>query len=896
MSRGKYDLPDGLPACITEGKKGLNLLQDLLGLSNRKAWQSILHSESAKSFLQFERLQLRGLTTSQRIARKVLALYGRFDARWDSWVLCYGVDASIANALEQEFVPSLEYSALQRYDPNFFDRDVDSDLLERSVAGIIGFRYSRRSPELEDPALAVWPNLREDLLRWHTLPSNRQEALVLATFAVATIMDDVRFLAWAAGRSARLAEEFAFAVPTPCESQPEQTGHRPSDSSTTSPGPERVLEEWNRTCDLVIDVATALKASSRDPERVGDLLEPVERLKALQEQILAAIEIRNREALVGQVTEILAACTDDFDAPWLDGIRDRVHAQWRLAYRVPSAVPEEQVKSDIERVQDELTREFRRWRKSEDTKAQCRKELSDLEIPGGPDLDSQLEAEAREERLHARMAEAARQAGGGKRRILAAIAPAGCEFEPSRNYEAELAEAERSDDVAVSASMESSATSDSDESGADEGRGPDGSDSNGEPGLGSGDTVPTEGNGAGVAPEQASAPPTANATDTGIAEPDTGENEQRQREKPADAPAEGEAVRNARTAMAEGRCWARGWEAWLERIGDAAHHDSVAAWKLAPVPQCPRRSPFADPVVFARSLDWKLAHGMVECPRDTMLALVEYVKSDPLEGRQEWIEIYRVLLRYCLHDSLDSKDSQTMAVSLISLTLKTHSSSKEYMSLVNTADHLTSLPPEFQNVKWALELSIPFLCSRCANRDHLTIYLEKIHDFVSTSGFHLASKHQAMANDIKKFIETNRDDVDRLHYGSRPSNEFQELSSFLRGKKMVIYTMQRSAALTARDRIKAIESSIEIRLLHDKVWSDSLRDPVRNADICVMVKSAATHAVTEMISRTRRNAGKGLIVPPWKGVHSLLRAIYDAAGIGDGATLVSGTLTAGGVA
>lgn len=82
-----------------------------------------------------------------------------------------------------------------------------------------------------------------------------------------------------------------------------------------------------------------------------------------------------------------------------------------------------------------------------------------------------------------------------------------------------------------------------------------------------------------------------------------------------------------------------------------------------------------------------------------------------------------------------------------------------------------------------------------------------------------------------------------------------------------------------RESIQAVEPGASIRLLDNKVWSDSLSNPVRNADFCVMVKSAATHAVTEMISRVRNDAGKALIVPPSKGVLGLMRAVCDAVGI-----------------
>ena len=900
MIYSKHSLPEGLPACIAEGDRGLKILQGLFGLSNRKDWQSILHSGTVKSYLQSERLPLRGLSTSQRVARKVLAFYSLPDARWEGWALYCALDPASSPVSEEDLVPSLEYAALQRYDPGFFDYEIDCNLLEQSLDGIIGFRYSGRLPQFEEPALSVWPALREDLLRWSAIPSDRQEAVVLATFAVATILDDVRIVEWAAGRNARLAEEFAFAVDASPERLSELVDSVPIYALAAPPDPEPVLGEWNRTCDLIIEIATDLQSSSPEHQRLGDLLEPVERLEALREQIRAAIDIRNRKALISRVADILTACAEDFDAPWLGGIRGRVHALWQLEYCVPSAIPADEAQRDLDRMQDELTREVPGWRKFEDTKANHRKELSDLQDSTGSDLEGQLEAEAREERLHARMAEAARQATSCKRRILEAIAPAGRKFDPSKDYEAELEGAELAGAMATPASIETAATSGSDRPDASEDRGPENPGPGGDPppagGLGGGDQASSREKEAGLPRETTAVPSAAAATDGCLEDSVASGLAQLQGEKAVDALAAEKAGRNACDVVVKDRYWTGGWEAWLERIGDSTHPDSVKSWNPEDVPNCPPTSPFEDPFGFAESLSRKLTCGMAESPRDTLLALVHYLNSDPLKGRQEWKAIYRAILNYCLREKLEAKDSQPTVVAVISLILKTNPSNDEYMHLVDSADRLTALPPEFPNVKWALELSVPFLNNHCANREYLAIYFDTIYHYVSTSGFHFASKHQAMWDEIRKFLDVSRDDAGRAAPATESAQELQKLSSFLKGKRVVIYTLQRSAALTARDRIQAIESSTEIRLLHDKVWSDSLQDPIRNADLCVMVKSAAKHSLTEMISRTRRNAGKELIVPPWKGVHSLLRAIYDAAGLGDDSALASGMNRAGGAA
>lgn len=876
MIHSKHNLPDGLPACIAQGKKGLRILQDLLGISNRKQWQSILHAEAVQDYLQSESLQLRGLTTSQRVAKKVMAFFGRTDARRESWALYCPLGADIPPVDDQGFVPSLEYAALNRYCPGFPEQDIDMDRVERAFNGIIGFRHSSRLPNLEEPALAVWPALREDLLRWDSLPSDRQEAVVLATFAVASILDDVRPLAWAAGQTERLAAEFAFAVDAATEKSLDPVNSAQGDGLGSPSGPERVLQEWNHTCDLIMDIAAELKSSSPEPQRVGDLLEPVQRLEDLRAQVLTLIDIRNREATVRRVTDILTACANDLSAPWLQAVGDKVHAQWQLAYRDPSSVPEEEVEKDLERVQDELKRELQRWRNFEDTKANLLAELSDLEVSGESDLEAQLEAETNEERIHAGIADAARQATSCKRGILAAVAPAGQEFDPSKDYEADLAEA-----GAIPVLAEAAVRLNHDEPDAGEDRDPE------DPGPGGSSTSNHGTDGASQVSSRKSESVSARETDTlpsaapasnlGLGDFAASSLSDRRGAKAVDAPSEIEEARIGHPEAAEDRFWTGAWKPWLELIGDPANPDRVKPWNPTRVPDCSATSPFADPSGFAESLARKLRNGLVRCPRDTLLPLVEFLNSDPLKGRPEWKEIYWQILNYCLREELDSKDSQAMALSLIALILKTNPSNIEYRHLVDSADRLTALPPQFQNVKWALELSVPFLVNRCEDLDYLSVYLDSVHQYVSMAGFHLASKHQDMWNDIKKFLARHESDRAQPPSASESTEELRNLSSFLKGKSLVIYTLQRSAALTARDRIQAIESSTEIRLLHDKVWSDSLQDPIRNADLCVMVKSAATHAVTEMISRTRRKAGKELIVPSWKGVHSLLRAIYDAA-------------------
>lgn len=884
MVESKYGLPAGLPACIAQDKSGIKALQELFGLSNRKEWQSILHSQTVKDCLAGEKLKLRGLSTSQRVSRSVLAFYGQPDARWDGWKLYCPLGPDIPPVRDSEFVPSLEYAALMRYDPSFHGREADPELVESSLEGIIGFRYSRRLPEFEEPALAVWPAIWSDLQIWSTLPADRQDAVVLAAFAVASILNDVRLLGWASKQSARLAEEFAFALGATAQRPPEAIDSGAGDSPGTLPAPAGVLEDWNRSCDLIIGIASDLKANPPEPQRLDDLLRPVKRLEDLRPEILAAIDIKNRKALVSRVPDILKACADDLDAPWLGAVRGKVHALWQLAYCIPAAVSEDELKADLDRLQADLMRELRLWRDLEGTKAKDLTELSELQASAGPDLELQLEAEAREGTLLERMAEGTRKAKASRLRALEAIAPTGWEFEPSRDYESELA-----DGIVPAALIAPSAASGGaptqtcdppspDAPSPEQASHPDG-------GVDRQEQIPSTREQLGAPEGKAEISSETAAEDVRSESPGSSGPAQRRRARAEESPAGSAKASNALKVAATEPFWSGGWEDWVNRIGDPTDPDRIKPWNPADVPKCPAASPFADPIGFAESLSGKLTCGLVECPRDTLLVLVEYLNSDPQRGRREWREIYREMLNYCLREELDTSDSQAIALPLISLSLRANPSDSEYRQLVDAADRLTALPPEGPNVKWALELTVPFVVNRCADRDYLATFLDSIDQYVSTSGYHLASKHRSMWSELKKLLERAKSDAPRASHADEFLQDSERLSSFLKGKSIVIYTLQRSAALTARDRIRAIESSAEIRLLHDKVWSESLQDPIRNADLCVMVKSAATHSVTEMISRTRRNAGKVLIVPPWKGVHSILRSIYDAARTGDRSVL-----------
>ena len=286
--------------------------------------------------------------------------------------------------------------------------------------------------------------------RWGELSTDRQLLVGIATFAVATVLDDVRFLAWAARRVKALAEDFAFALGPGFESGQEGQSEptRAPDAVQSLPSTYvELLQEWNAACNSTADIAAELKADPPAPQRLEELLPHVRRLESLRDSLQEALQARNRAILVSDIAETVGGLGLRFDAPWLAGLKDQVHAQWKLAYLVSTEAPEEQVKGDVARLAQDLEQELRLWRKAEELKAERQRSLTDLERKNAGDLVSRLKSAALQARLHTRLAEAIAQASEQQGRILSAIAPRGAQFDLDKDYLKEWKESGASNPV-----------------------------------------------------------------------------------------------------------------------------------------------------------------------------------------------------------------------------------------------------------------------------------------------------------------------------------------------------------------------------------------------------------------------------------------------------------------
>ena len=867
MAVAQYKMPPGLPARFSESKQGFASLQRLLGIANRREWQAILHYDEVKVILQELKPNLRGLKSSARIVRSAVTYYGHPEGRR----LQFGISFAFGQQPRPGFpdphstlTPSLEYQALTKYNPDLHASEPNDAVISKALAGITDFLdlpIDYYSP-FEGSALMTWPDLRNDLLGWKNLDEDRQADVSTATFAVATVLDDIRFLRWAAEQVDQLEEEFAFALKHLDATSADAA--QPSAADVAKDGYERVLDNWGLICDRIIDVASSLKSGIGHPEETNELLEAVHRLESLSEDVVAAGDARQRALLIADLVGVIGACAREFDATWLAEIQDRVRAQWELAYATAKGVDRTEIEMDVDRLALSLRGEVQAWREAQNAVQKCRGELALCLKADHEGLEAQLAADAREEDLHSRMAAAMRNAQDAKLRILQLIGPLQSRFDPARDYSGELAKA-----VEPKPSTSAQAPRNSGPGPSNKSRGH------------------KDGDGGGVVGATGGA--FRSAADNG--EPPTGKSPRSEggngrrsghgvRDASGGGPVSRPGANAAATAMAlererppQGsiRCT---WDQWLQMVGDPRHDQPIPARSAGRLPPCLGGSQIPDPGSFATSLRSKLESGLLVPVEEGLRRLAEFMATDPKESRAPWKPVYKTILDYCLDGKLDSEDSQEIALPMIQRMLACGPTEAEYHTLVGAADQLTEISPSFRNVLWSLDVADLFLRNHKPDQSYLMPFLHKIRAYAADTRHDLSAKHRNKAENLGEFLDRSG-----LEPGAETADVRTALSRALHGKKMVIYTLHRSTAVTVREWIQAIEPGASIRLLDNKVWSDSLCNPVRNADFCVMVKSAATHAVTEMISRVRNDAGKTLIVPPSKGVHGLMRAICDAVGI-----------------
>jgi hypothetical protein len=350
MTDQKIPLPNGLPKRFLDGRPGIQQLHDSLEIPNTKAVEAVL--AAVKDAVQH--VPVGKLQGADRRREQLLAFYEKPDSRRDLWRQML-VDRPPTTSRGQP-VPSLEFIALGRYDAEFRERKVDIAAVQDALRDFPDLAESvADAPDWQRPALAAWPALQQDIADWNALPDDRRDTIALALFAVATVLDDVRFLRWAARGVDVLGEEFS---PLFSDQTEEAT---PDDG-------QDIIRRWKETCDAIAIAARTLGA---DPlrselliERLSDLARQVHALTELGVALTALRDRAEPEKLLRRVHDILARRLEDGDSP-ISAWKEKIGEQWRSIYipKSPDLSPDmESFRADVERLEAELESALDDWR------------------------------------------------------------------------------------------------------------------------------------------------------------------------------------------------------------------------------------------------------------------------------------------------------------------------------------------------------------------------------------------------------------------------------------------------------------------------------------------------------------------------------------------------------
>ena len=410
----EWRVPDGLPASFG-GDEGFARLCEFLGIANRKHKQAIC-SAIKSNYPELHAGLPKRLPAPQRWQKLLTRFYESATVRRQHWQ-----KSTVASGLEHlDTWPCLEYRALRSFDQEFQVREIKQEKLHEAITDISELVHSIDIDELPDwqhSPLALWPALRRRVLEWDALSEESRRGVAVALFAVATLLDDVRVLQWAAGTAAPLVCEFAFAVDT---------------SEVTPPEDDDLIGRWRNTCRVAASLATNLEDSPEDSAMYEAFRRRVVALEELREPTLAYVDQGSAERQIQHVIDSINDLGAEFHAAWLQKAAESIGSQWRQTYLAVESVDVEQISRDSERARRDSRAAITEWKSAIEEKRQLNEQLAQISNSIQDDISAQLEGGDRETELHQLLADVGKRIQHAMKTALSSAVPEGENFNPRR--------------------------------------------------------------------------------------------------------------------------------------------------------------------------------------------------------------------------------------------------------------------------------------------------------------------------------------------------------------------------------------------------------------------------------------------------------------------------------
>ena len=420
IQENDWKFPDGLPTAFV-GDEGFDRLCKFLGIVNRHHKQAICGRIKAE-YPQLHAGLPKKLTASQRLQELLTRFYNSASARRRHWNA--SINASDSDQLNAW--PCLEDRALRSFDQEFQNREIEREKLDEALASISDvLSFPDELPDCQRAALALWPTLRSNVLDWGDLDVDRRIGVTMAVFAVATILDDVRVLRWAANSARPLASEFAFAVD--CEETPSECVSGAKLETT-----DDLMNSWRHECRSVSRLASALEEGLADSQVYEEFLRRVKALEDLRAPVLSIMNQRSAEEQVQHLIDAIEDLAADFKASWLQKLAKSIGSQWSRTYLAADPVDAEELSREIERAMRESRSAIAKWRSMEDEKQNLSIELTNITATIENDNEAECDGIDRQTELYQSLADVNKRIKQARGNTLNAAVPDGEKFAPER--------------------------------------------------------------------------------------------------------------------------------------------------------------------------------------------------------------------------------------------------------------------------------------------------------------------------------------------------------------------------------------------------------------------------------------------------------------------------------
>ena len=230
-----------------------------------------------------------------------------------------------------------------------------------------------------------------------------------------------------------------------------------------------------------------------------------------------------------------------------------------------------------------------------------------------------------------------------------------------------------------------------------------------------------------------------------------------------------------------------------------------------------------------------------------------------------------LLLSLALDERFGGED-WGLAENLVFAIMETGPSRAEYEHLLSSLMTIWEERGDSRRIDWALDLldlltaaPAPDLGSRDA---FFEIISASINKFARRLQPGQISLFKLLCGDLERAIP---------HFLPDPEKTANaDAKDILAGKIVAIYTLDESSGKRARDLINIAYQNVDVRLSHDHVGSDQLKNLAKNADYFLIVTRSAKHAATNFIKDERPTDKRPVDYPTGKGSSSILTAINAA--------------------